>query len=130
MKLVDRRLDRWITKAFLSGSSLDFSLPFTILMKKAFEILEECEKIVVTIIIRFFMATHIKTGDVLFYSCPSVCLYVCLHILNVKTYNFFILLTDLIPRLLFGMKEHLIDTHLVVPSQVKVICEGQCQALR
>ena len=38
--------------------------------------------------------------------CPSV-LSVCLHKLNIKT--------NLVTRLIFGMKAHLIDTHLLVP---------------
>ena len=55
---------------------------------------------------------------------------VCLHKLNMKTLHFPITdLTNLVTRLKFGMKAHLIDTHLVVPrssssAKVKVKYQG------
>ena len=87
------------------------------------------------------MPPHQKIGDISFYQClsvrPSVCLSVCLHKLAMKL-NIFPLLptffhysqTNLLTRLIFGMKAHLIDTHLLVPrsrssTKVRVKYQGQ-----
>ena len=79
----------------------------------------------------FFLPPHRKIGGILFYSCLSVHLSVCLSAqtsLENLTFSHYSL-TNLLTRLIFGMKAHLINTHLLVPrsrssAKVKVKYKG------
>ena len=70
-----------------------------------------------------------RLGGILFYRrlsvCPYVCPSVCLHNLTFSHYS----LTNLLTRLIFGMKAYLINMHLLVPrsrsfAKVKVKYKG------
>ena len=66
------------------------------------------------------MPPYRKIRGILFYCCPSV----CLHKLNIYPIT-----PSLVTRLVFGMKAHLINTHLLIPrsrssAKVKVKYQG------
>ena len=75
-----------------------------------------------------FMPPHRKIGGILFYRCPSVRPYVRLSVCTNLTFSHYSY-TNLVTQLIFGMKAHLIDTHLLVPrssssAKVKVKYQG------
>ena len=75
--------------------------------------------------LEFFMPLYRKIGGILFYRCQSV----RLHKLNMKTTFSNYSKTNLVTKLIFGMKAHIIDTHLLVPrsrssAKVRVRYQG------
>ena len=83
----------------------------------------------VAVDLSIFMPPHRKIGDILFHWCQCVCLCLCPKptFKNFTCSSFF--QTNLVTRPIFGMKAHLIDTHLLVQrsrssAEVKVKYQG------
>ena len=70
------------------------------------------------------MPPHRMIGGILFYRCPSVCPSICMHKLHENLTFSHYSYTNLVTRLIFGMKAHLLIPRSRSSAKVKVKYQG------